>query len=168
MYSIFKEYMDYNPETGKFIWKKKASQRVKVGEEVGSSPNNGYLRTAVKGVGVYQHKLAYWWVHGEIPEIIDHINRDRTDNRIANLRAGDRTMNNRNLGLSKHNKSGFHGVSGDGDKWYAHIYFNGSKKHLGTFSNKGEAVMARLQAEMVRDGKMSAEDYFDEYGKYLY
>ena len=167
MYSICKEYWDYDEVTGVFTWRVPTSQRVSKGDVVGGSPNNGYYRGTVKGVGGYLHTIAYWWVHGETPELVDHINRDRGDNRIANLRGGDRTVNNRNLGLSKHNKTGFHGVTMNSGRFETGIYFNKKKWHLGIFNTLEQAVEARMYAEMVRDGVISKIRFQEMYGKWI-
>jgi len=171
MYSICKEYWNYDEVTGVFTWKKRGSQRTRVGDVVGGVGTGGYRRGAVRGVGGPLHRIAYWWVHGgteeTMPEIVDHINRDRLDNRIANLRAGDRTVNNRNLGLSKHNKTGFHGVGMHKGKFGANIFFNKKKWHLGTFSTLEQAVEARMYAEMVRDGVISKIRFQELYGKWI-
>ena len=85
------------------------------------------------------------WPDGEI----DHINGDRADNRICNLRVVSKQQNARNVGLGKGNVSGHLGVSySSRDKrWAAHIGVNGVRVYLGSFRDKDSAVAARLEAE---------------------
>lgn len=75
--------------------------------------NSGYPRTCFKGVRYLTHRLIYIMVHGEIPEgtEIDHINQDKLDFRISNLRAVPRFVNMENRGIMQNNTSGFKGVS---------------------------------------------------------
>ena len=80
---------------------------------------SGYVRVGVKGVerGTYKsllgHRVVWQMVYGEIPSgmEIDHINGNRSDNRIENLRIVTPTENARNHGISKRNKSGVVGVA---------------------------------------------------------
>ena len=87
---------------------------------------------------------------------VDHINHIRTDNRKCNLRVVDRSLNQRNLPLSKRNTSGVVGVwfNKDANKWVAEIRLNYKKISLGYFINKEDAIKARKEAE---------EKYFGEY-----
>lgn len=165
MIKDIKAWVNYNPDTGVFTWIKSPSQSKRAGDVVGGSTNNGYLRVGLRGEAMFLHRLAWWWMTGEEPNIIDHINRDRSDNRFSNLREGSRTINNRNLGLSKHNKTGFKGVlPHKSGQFEVNIYFDGSKKHLGTHKTLGKAVKVRLSAEMVRDGQMSYDEFLEEFG----
>ena len=78
---------------------------------------------------------------------IDHINGDRYDNRIINLKEATTSENNRNRRITDRNTSGYVGVVKQGDKWYAYIKVDGKKIHLGTYNTKDEAIQARKQAE---------------------
>ena len=81
---------------------------------------------------------------------IDHVNGDRSDNRVVNLRSVAHQENHRNRAIPKSNTSGVMGVYwGKRDrKWYAQIKINGKKKHLGSFSCKKKAIQARKKAEI--------------------
>ena len=82
------EVLDYNPDTGIFIRKLRTSARVKVGDVVGCLDSNGYLRISVDGKNYWAQRLAWIYVHGDnIGDAkIEHVNKNRTDNRICNLR----------------------------------------------------------------------------------
>jgi hypothetical protein len=87
-------------------------------------------------------------VYGDEPQDIDHINGNRRDNRIANLRAVDRRENMRNARLRSNNTSGIVGVtfSRDRKKWVAQIN-DGKVRSLGRFDKFEDAVEARKAAE---------------------
>jgi hypothetical protein len=78
---------------------------------------------------------------GYLPEFIDHINGDRADNNIDNLREATRSQNCQNAKLSKVNRSGVKGVSWHkyNQKWYARIRLDGKRIDLGYFDNLIEA-----------------------------
>ena len=98
----------------------------------------------------YAHRLAWAYIHGEAPAVIDHINGDATDNRIANLRPATLSVNNRNASMSKANTSGFNGVvyAKSKRRWKAQVAqgLNGKRTtiHLGYFKTKDEAAEARI------------------------
>ena len=80
---------------------------------------------------------------------VDHINHDRTDNRIENLRLVNANENGKNQKASVRNKSGVVGVSWkkSKNKWHSQIMVNGKQIHLGFFDNIDEAKKARIDAE---------------------
>lgn len=94
------QLLDYNPETGKFFWKVNMRGKVKIGTKAGCVCKiHGYELINIKNKQYRAHRLAWLYVHGKWPNPeIDHINRVKTDNRIANLREADRSMNNLNRG----------------------------------------------------------------------
>lgn len=87
---------------------------------------------------------------GEWPEFVDHINGDRTDNKIENLRSCSRLENSVNRAVASHNKSGVLGVHYDKSrgKWAAEIKVNKKKVYLGRFDSIDEAKTARKIAEV--------------------
>lgn len=98
----------------------------------------------------------------------DHINRNPLDNRDKNLRPTTAAENARNHSLSKRNTSGISGVCWDKScsKWTAYIKDNGKSKHLGVFSDKHDAIVARLRAELKYYGEAFAPQrhLFEKYG----
>ena len=94
------QLLDYNPETGEFFWKSCPAKKIKFGQKAGSICKiHGYVLIGIKKKQYRAHRLAWLYVHGKWPyPEIDHINRVKTDNRIANLREADRSMNNLNRG----------------------------------------------------------------------
>jgi hypothetical protein len=119
-HSLF-EYKD-----GSLYWKVKKAPHVKVGAKVGSPEVNGYETVMVDGRNWRVHRLVFLMQHGYLPTMIDHINGNRKDNRIDNLRAADKQTNTYNQVLKRNNKSGIKGVSWNNDrqKWAVRVNHN--------------------------------------------
>jgi hypothetical protein len=161
-----RKLLDYDPETGAFIWKPRSADLV---QPESRSPEweatrfnalhagkpalttkkpRGYLFGGVLGRNVYAHRAAWAIVHGEWPEEIDHINGNPTDNRLCNLRAVSRAQNTKNVGVGKRNTSGHIGVSkcSRSNRWVASMTVSGKTIVIGRFSIKEEAANARRLA----------------------
>lgn len=98
----------------------------------------------------FAHRVIWLLAHGEWPSAdVDHINGDRSDNRLVNLRSVSRAENGKNQGIPRNNKSGILGVcwSKNAAKWQAHIRVGGAQKHLGFFVDLSAASAARKAAE---------------------
>lgn len=139
-------------EDGKLYWKNKPSHNVKAGARVGClEPGNGYRKVRLNYAQTYEHRLIWELHNGPIPEgmEIDHINHIRDDNRIENLRLVSRRENTRNSSIRSDNTSGVVGVGFDKrqGKWYAQIIVNGERVSLGRFTEKSDAITARIEAE---------------------
>lgn len=147
--NILKEILDYNPETGLFIWKKRISKCIKIGKLAGFLDNRGYIRITIYKKKFSAHRLAWLYVYGKWPNnIIDHINRIKTDNRINNLRDVSDSENKENRSIpSKSNTTGFLGVSKNRWKFRATIRVNKIKINLGTFDTPEEAHQYYLNAK---------------------
>ena len=148
-----RELLHYDPLTGVFIWKAKVNRksRVNLGEVAGGKIANGYWRIHVLNRTYKAHRLAWLYVHGRFPaKHIDHINRVKTDNRIANLREATPAENQQNRSLNKNSTSGIRGVfwySRD-SLWGASIRYGKVLVALGKFAEKEEAAAARKAAEL--------------------
>lgn len=152
-------------EAGKLYWRKrtpdmfvdgkrKASHVCSIwniryaGKEAFTSNNKGYRYGTVFNGPVSAHRIIWVMVHGEWPDQIDHINHNRSDNRIGNLRDVSIAENNKNRTMVKHNKSGATGVywKKKNNKWAASISVNGTVKHIGLFRCITAAAFAHKMA----------------------
>jgi hypothetical protein len=144
-----RELLHYDPATGIFTWLARANSRVHGGDVAGSVNGRGYRQIGIDGRKYRAHRLAFLYMTGEWPvEQIDHINGVTVDNRWANLRPADQSLNNANTSRSKRNTSGYKGVSWHATKrkWKAEIGVNGRRRYLGYFSDPAEAHAAYVTA----------------------
>ena len=142
--------LNYNPETGIFTWKVRTSNSVKVGDVAGSLDGDGYLLIQLQRRKHLAHRLVWLYVYGEWPKLtIDHINRNKADNRITNLRDVSHKQNHQNASKSSRNTSGHPGVCWykSCSKWQARIKHNYKHIHLGYFTTIEDAIAARKAAE---------------------
>lgn len=110
----------------------------------------GYRRGMIDGQNVYAHRIIWKMVHGRDPAgEIDHINGDKGDNRIENLREVSHAENQRNMSVKC--KHGAPGIVERNGRWGATIGGIGHRKWLGTFASKEEAVSARKDAEALHN-----------------
>lgn len=155
------ECMSYDPQTGELVWKVRPARHFKAerdavawnakfaGKPALSSVNKvlGYRSGSVNNKGMYAHRAAWAIFHGKWPtKQVDHINGDRSDNRISNLRTVTKSGNMRNARRRSDNTSGVMGVSWDAARkqWQARI----GRKHIGRFDLKEDAIKARKAAEI--------------------
>ena len=140
-----KELLKYNPDTGEFERVRDQGNKKK-GDKVGyMSTTDKYMYTKIDYVRIGLHRLAWLYVYGELPKgHIDHINRNRQDNRISNLRIANRMQQRANSSVPKNNKSGFKGVSFNkqSNKWTANIQKNRKRYYLGAFNDPKAASKA--------------------------
>ncbi len=149
-----KELLEYDPQTGIFVWKKKRRGFAKKGDQAGCANLKGYISIKVDGRKFLSHRLAWLYIHGYFPENqIDHIDRNPSNNRINNLREVSQSCNSKNCGISTRNKSGITGVSWDKSKerWRAGIKANGKNMKIGIAKSKEEAAWLRWKAETKYD-----------------
>jgi len=144
-----KDYLSYAPITGKFTWIKNPNNKlITVGQEAGTLNGRGYLYVQFQKKRYLAHRLAWSFIHGYFPIAIDHINHDKLDNSIGNLREINQAGNNKNRSIFKNNTSGATGVTiFPNGKWRAAITVNKKKIHLGMFTTIEEAIEARAVAK---------------------
>jgi hypothetical protein len=139
-----KELYHYNPETGLFT-RLCDSIQYKAGTVVQSRTSDGYLYTWIDRKQYKLHHLAWLYIYGTIPtENIDHINRSRRDNRIANLRLADKSENSCNARKRIDNSSGWRGVywHQKASKWVAQIQKETFGMYIGLFTCPLDAASA--------------------------
>lgn len=145
-----KEVFDADFDKGVLYWKVKLAYRVKVGSVAGTKRPTGHLIVQIFGKDIYVHRILWAMYHNEWPTgFLDHINRNPSDNRIANLRIATKQQNAANIDKpSKNNKLGVKGVSihAKTKKYRATISDNGKMIHLGLFTDIENARMAYVAA----------------------
>ena len=157
--------LDYEPETGAITWVWRPREHFAsdaifktwnskyAGRPALASLNaNGYLRGRVSGVPVLAHRIAFLVSYGRFPNgDIDHINGNRVDNRLENLREVSRSENMKNTKKPTRNTSGHIGISYDkrNRKWRARIHTNLKEVSLGRFDTINDAIAARMCAEKI-------------------
>ena len=141
--------LSYDKKTGLFTWRKNKKGR-RNGLSVTQTIVAGYSYLSLNYKRYSCHRLAFLYEYGYMPEQVDHKNRNRSDNRIENLRASDGFHNHKNMPLDKRNKSGFTGVNWmkNRKKWRARIFVNKKEISLGMHINKEDAVEARRLANI--------------------
>ncbi len=143
-----KEVMHYDPETGEFSWLK-SSGTMKKGSRAGADHHEGYRKIKLNRITYQAHRLAWLYVHGCWPrEHVDHINGDKGDNRICNLREATMAQNKQNSHRpNSNNKIGLLGVSKSGERFHAKITKFAKCIHIGSFDTAEQAHEAYLSAK---------------------
>jgi len=133
------------------IWKIRPSRRVKIGDAAGcsnecSETNKGYYAIRINGTNYQLQRLVWIYHNGDIPDVmqVDHIDGNKVNNRIENLRLATQSENNHNTKISSKNTSGVKGVSWSKQKkkWRAQIRINYKQKFIGLFDTIEEAEAA--------------------------
>lgn len=141
----------FDYKDGELFWKIKTSRNVLIGDKAGRKAKDHYKTFRFNGDSYYVHRVIWEMHNGPIPEgmQIDHIDQNKFNNRIENLRLVDGFDNHKNMPLLKNNTSGCCGVSLRKKlaKWRAFISVNGSFMELGYYDDWFEAVCARKSAE---------------------
>jgi len=125
---------------GRLYNKVQRNSRVKVGELTGSN-NGAYSLVFLNGIPWQVHRILFYMTHKHLPETVDHIDGNKKNNHIENLRAATSRQNCFNKTLTKANRSGVKGVSWakKSNKWNACIRINGKSKNLGYFVDLEDA-----------------------------
>lgn len=158
---LLRKLVTYDPETGRMFWKertpdimpddrtRKGFNRRLAGKQLKTVDGKGYYHFNYLGTFHRVHRMAWLYVHGELPTVIDHANGDPTDNRLDNLRNVTYQQNNLNQGLNRKNTSGVPGVYKNkrNGLWCAQMKINGHTYHIGSSRNFFDAVCMRKGEE---------------------
>lgn len=158
---FFNEALAYDSESGTLTWKARPAHHFPsasacarwnsnfAGKSAGHTCKQGYRRIEIGSSRFAAHRVIWLMLFGRLPEAIDHINGNRADNRLCNLRSVTVAENNRNIARRRDNKSGTTGVDWKKalGRWRAQIAVDGRDIHLGYFDTKDAAVAARKHAE---------------------
>lgn len=141
----FREFLKYKRADSTFIWKKTRGKAL-AGTVAGSPHCGGYVQIGLNGDVFLAHRLVWLFETGRWPTgVIDHINRDKQDNRFSNLRDCTQVENGHNSGLRPDNTSGVKGVSFNRlkGKYLAYITYRGKRYHCGWHDTVASAAAAR-------------------------
>ena len=161
--SLIRATFDYSPETGVLSWKprkvRRGHERIDTGfntqfagKATGCENGLGYLRVLWNGQHFVAHRIIWKWWYGTEAVMIDHINGNRSDNRISNLRECERSQNNANS-KSWNKTSKLKGAYPNGSGWMAIIRKDKKQHYLGTFPTPEEAHAAYCKASESLHGK---------------
>lgn len=150
-----RELLTYDPETGVFTWRVQRSQ-CRAGQPAGTL-TYGYLHIRVEGRIYSAHRLAWLYVTGDWPRaFVDHINRDRSDNRWTNLREANKSQNNANSDVRESSRTRIKGVqTTKRGRYRSKIKVNGRQHYLGTFDSEHEASQAYAEAARAAFGQFA-------------
>lgn len=151
-----KEMFDYRD--GHLYWQRKVNKRHGIHTPAGTVNSFGYRVITIKGKKIHAHRLVWLWHNAELPEQVDHINGDRADNRMENLRAANCMTNAFNSKLKADNTSGVKGVSwcNTYKKWIVQIHAF-KRKVSGRFKSFEEAVTFAKQKRAELHGAFANE-----------
>ncbi len=164
----FSECLSYDPGSGVFTWlerpithfrddvtcraksRQEAWNRKYSGKRAGSVSGDGYEAINIRGKLYKTHRLAFLFMNEKMPEQVDHVDHDPTNNAWSNLRGSNNVLNHRNRPLQRNSKTGITGVSlcKRTGKYEAYITIRGLKKNLGRFNTLEKAKEARLSANV--------------------
>lgn len=168
--SELKDMFDYDYENG-FLIRKTFRNGCPYNRPCGNKPTcNGYGYVDINGKMFYSHQVIWLFVKGTYALELDHIDRNRINNRIENLREVSRSENNHNHPLQKNNSSGFPGVHWNkkANKYHVRIKVNNKNKHIGYYLNLDEAIHAAKLAKIkYHPSSPQAKQYVEELGMFL-
>jgi len=143
---LVNELFNYND--GRLYWRANIGGKKLAGKQAGSVMADGYYRVGINRKAYKLHRIIYLWHYGDLPPEIDHIDGNRANNRIENLRPADTHVNKYNAGKRVNNTSGCKNVSWDKNnrKWVVRFRINGEKHYFGSFTDLDLADLVAVEA----------------------
>ena len=134
-HDLVRELFDY--KDGELFWKQKPNRRIKAGSKAGRPKSNDYEVVTISGSIYMSHRIIFLWHHGYLPEFVDHIDGNISNNRIENLRECSLSQNQFNKKMGKNNTSGYKGVhfNKQAGKWHVEVQCNQKKYYGGLFDD---------------------------------
>lgn len=151
------ELFEYDELFGALRRRKTTSYNAQAGVIAETRDGKGYYHVSINKRFVRVHRIIYFLIHGVVPDEIDHIDNNRRNNTIDNLRAADRKGQAGNTRPGVKNTSGFKGVSKNSRSgmWHAQIKINGKQTYLGRFETKEEAARCYNDAAKAHFGEFA-------------
>lgn len=152
----FHRFFMYSEGTGKLYWAVDRGQCTKAGDLAEAKHIQGYLCVMVEGSSYLVHRVVWCMAYGEFPDgFIDHIDLDKSNNKLDNLRSATRAENNSNQRIRKDNTSGAKGICRKTNGWVARIQTRGRRVYVGKFPTFDEAVAAIREAREIKHKEFS-------------
>lgn len=159
--TVLRRLMACDPERGELVWQPRPASMFTTSRAANrwnacyagkpafdTVEQKGYKSGKLFGKRLKAHRVIWAWVHDDWPDEIDHINGNKADNRLSNLRPVDHAENSRNRKFYSNNTNGSIGVfQRPSGRWCAHISVDRKRVVIGTFDTKEQAAAARQQAE---------------------
>lgn len=163
---VLRQLLDYDPKTGELRWRWRPSGTRQWNSRYPGTLaftkiiERGYRSGQIFKSDYLAHRIIWKWWHGQDPDTIDHINGDKLDNRIENLRSVPFRVNAKNLPMPRSNKSGEAGIHRcrKSGRWRVAIRINGKPKTLGRFNKFEDAIAAR-------NAGWAANGYHENHGR---
>jgi hypothetical protein len=147
---LTKEYLNeiFKYKDGSLYWKINRTSNTKAGDKAGYIRPDGYVVVGFLGAIYKEHRLIFMMHYGYFPKETDHINNDKSDNRIENLREVTHQQNSLNRKLRSDNTSKYTGVnwSKTNKSWIVRVTFNGVRKFLGYYHDLELANLVSIEA----------------------
>lgn len=141
-----RQVLRYEAETGNFYWIYRDTHKSNLGKNASIVRSHGYLNICIDGNYYYTHRLAWFYSHGEWPNVIDHIDGEKTNNKLENLRSVSQRCNLENvLKPRKHNKSNLLGAFKTKSGFNSRLGYNKKSIYLGHFKTAEEAHNAYVK-----------------------
>ena len=156
---LTQEYLNslFEYKDGKLFNKIYRNRNSKQGQESGHLQSDGYIRLVINKKAYLIHRIIYFIEYGYIPKELDHIDNNRANNRIENLRPVNRSENMQNRKVAKNNCSGTKGVCWNKrhSKWNCYIYLKKKKIDFGFFDDLDLASLISIEARVKYHGKFA-------------
>lgn len=170
--ALLRELLHYDVVTGQFAWRPRPREMFAsnnafrtwnsryVGKVAGTLRPAGHIAVAVGHTQFRAHRLVWLYVHGEpVPDVIDHIDHDKLNNRFSNLRAATKSQNGANMRMRNANTTGVKGVGHlKNGQFRARIMLHGKDINLGHFDTLEDAAKARFEAASRLHGSFARHD----------
>ena len=153
---ILHDCLVYDPATGE-IYSRRSRGNIKAGKKIGTTTSGGYKTIDLNGVTMYFHRVAFAMHNGYWPEMVDHINGDKSDNRAVNLRASNKLLNARNSAPKNGNR--FRGACKRASGWEVFIRSKGKQIYIGNFKREVEAAYAYDMASLEHHGEHGRRNF---------
>ena len=155
--ALLQELFEY--KDGDLYWKKVPSNNYRLNQmKVGyASTKSKYLQVSIHKKKYYVHRIVFMFHHGFMPEALDHIDGNKKNNAIENLRQATLSQNQYNKKIARHNTSGIKGVYWHkrSEKWMARCTINKKCFYIGSYKNLNEAKVAVINFRKTHHGEFA-------------